>query len=212
MYTLYYSPGAASLAVHWMLLELGEPVRLMRVDFEAKTQHSPEFLALNPNGHVPLLIVDGVPRRECAALLVLLTDRHPDAHMVPRPGDVDRPEFLQTMFYLANTLQPAFRAWFYADEPAGPANREAAMEAARAKIETAWSQIDAQLADGRPFLIGARLTTADFLAVMLMRWSRNMPKPATRYANIAGYVARMKTMPSLKLVHEREGLTDWIGE
>ncbi len=211
MYTLYYSPGTASLAVHWMLLELGEPVRLMRVDFEAKAQRSPEFLTLNPNGHVPVLIVDGVPRTECAALLMLLAERHPDAHLAPRPGASERADFLQTMFYLANTLQPAFRAWFYADEPAGPANREAAMDAARAKIETAWSQIDAQLSDG-PFIVGARLSAADFLATMLMRWSRNMPKPATKFPNIAAYVARMKAMPSLQLVHEREGLTDWIGE
>jgi glutathione S-transferase len=43
-----------------------------------------------------------------------------------------------------------------------------------------------------------------------MRWSRNMPRPATRYPHIAAYIARMKLMPSLKRAHEREGLTDWI--
>jgi glutathione S-transferase len=210
MYTLYYSPGTASLAVHWLLLDLGEPVRLMKVDFDTKAQHSPEFLALNPNGHVPVLVVDGVPRRECAALLTLLAERHPDAHLMPKPGDAERPEFLQTMVYFANTLQPAFRAWFYADEIAGPANSEAVKEHARGRIEKAWGQIDDLLADGRTHLAGSRLSILDFYGTMLMRWSRNMPKPATRWPHLAAYIARMKQMPSLKLVHEREGLTDWI--
>jgi glutathione S-transferase len=49
----------------------------------------------------------------------------------------------------------------------------------------------------------------DFLGTMLMRWSRNMPKPATQWPAIAGYVARMKGRPTFKVLYEREGLTEW---
>jgi glutathione S-transferase len=44
---------------------------------------------------------------------------------------------------------------------------------------------------------------------MLMRWSRNMPKPATEWPAIAEYVARMKARPSFRTLYEREGLTEW---
>jgi glutathione S-transferase len=44
---------------------------------------------------------------------------------------------------------------------------------------------------------------------MLMRWSRNMPKPATQWPAFAGYGARMKARPSFKVLYEREGLTEW---
>ena len=44
MYTLYYSPGAASMAVHWMLLHIGAPFALEKIDLEAKAQHKPEYL------------------------------------------------------------------------------------------------------------------------------------------------------------------------
>ncbi|MEO7774330.1 MAG: glutathione S-transferase family protein [Steroidobacteraceae bacterium] len=210
MYTLYYSPSTASLVVHWLLIELGGPFELALVDFSRKDQHSSAFLALNPNGHVPTLIVDGAPRAECAALLMLLAERHPQANLLPAPGSPTRADFLQVMFFLANTLQPAFRRWFYSDEIAGPDNSQAVQKHARAKIERCWEILDARLADGRSYLIGEQLTVADFLATMLARWSRNMPRMATHWPQLQHYVHRMRQMPSLRAVHVRESLKEWI--
>jgi len=59
-------------------------------------------------------------------------------------------------------------------------------------------------------MIGEALTTVDLLATMLMRWSRNMPRPATAWPNIAGYLAAVRARPALREVHAREGLTVWI--
>lgn len=210
MYTLYYSPGAASFAVHWMLIELDVPFRLSKIDLAAREQRSTEFLALNPEGHVPAMTIDGIPRAECGALLMLLAERHPERKLAPQQGDEGRAEYLQTMFYLANTLQPAFRRWFYADEVAGPDNVDAVRLHARAKIESAWEQIDRRFGDGRHLILGRQLCAADFLLTMLMRWSRNMPLPANKFHNIAGYVTRMWSMPSLRLAHQREQLADWL--
>ena len=212
VYQLYNSPGTAGLAVHWMLIELGVPFEMIMLDFERREQKSPEYLAINPSGRVPTLIVDGTPYSECAALLMLLAERHPEAGFAPPAGAPERAAYLQWMIYLANTLQPAFRAWFYADEPAGPENAAAAQGGACVQIEAAWSRLDRHFADGRVFFLGDRRSAADFLATMLMRWSRNMPRPATQWGNLAAYVAHMRTLPSLREVHAREGLTDWIGE
>lgn len=211
MYALYYAPGAASLAVHWMLVELGVPHELRKVDLEKGEQRTAGYLKLNPNGRVPTLIVEGRPQTETAALLMLLAERHPERLLSVAPGEAGRGDYLQWMFHLANTLQPAFRAWFYPAEAAGAAHADAAMAEARDRIEAEWALIDGLLADGRAFLLGDRLTAADFLATMLMRWSRNMPKPARAFANVAAYELRMKAMGSLREVHRREGLTDWIG-
>ena len=53
MYTLYYSPGSASLAVHLALLETGAPHQLERLDLQARQHKKPEYVKLNPNGVVP---------------------------------------------------------------------------------------------------------------------------------------------------------------
>jgi glutathione S-transferase len=209
-YTLYYAPGAASLAAHWMLIELGVPFETFAVDLKSNQQKSPAYLALNASGVVPTLIVDGEPQSEIAALLMLLAERHPEAKLAPAPGSTGRADYLRWMVYLANTLQPAFRLWFYPEEGAGPDNVEAAQAQARPRIEAVWDRVEATLSDGRPYLLGERLSAADFLLTMLARWSRNMPKPATKWPHIAAYVARMKAMASLQEVHRREELTDWI--
>jgi glutathione S-transferase len=42
-----------------------------------------------------------------------------------------------------------------------------------------------------------------------MRWSRNMPKPATTWPTLDAYVRRMKSRPTFRTLYEREGLTEW---
>jgi glutathione S-transferase len=211
MYALYYAPGAASLAVHWMLIELGAAHELRKVDLEKGDHKRGDYLRLNPNGRVPTLIVDGAPQWETAALLMLLAERHPAARLAITPGEAGRADYLQWMLHLADTLQPAFRSWFYPAEAAGAGALDAAKTAAKARIEAEWALIDAHLADARPHFLGARLTAVDFFATMLMRWSRNMPRPARDWTHVAAYERRMKATPSLREVHRREGLTDWIG-
>jgi glutathione S-transferase len=207
-YTLYYAPGSASLAVHWLLIDAGLPHALQLVDLAAGAQRSPEYLQLNPNGVVPTLLVDGKPVYECAALLLLLAQRHP--HLRPASGTRAEALYLQWMMHLANTLQPAFRTWFYPHEAAGEAVAEQAKALARTRIEAVFTRLDAHLAGHGPYVAGASLTAADFLAAMLMRWSRNMPKPATEWPALATYAARMKARPSFATLYAREGLTEWV--
>jgi glutathione S-transferase len=210
MYKLYYAPSTASTAIHWMLIELDVPFELSLVDFETNAQKSSDYLAINPNGTVPTLVVDGAPHAELAALLMLLAERHPQAGFDVPPGAAARADYLQWMVYLANTLQPAYRAWFYADEVAGADNDEAAKDHARARIEAGWSRFDGHLGDGRAFMLGETMTAVDFLATILARWSRSMPKPATAWRRVGAYIDRMRVRPGLREVHAREGLTDWI--
>lgn len=207
-YTLYGSPSTASMAVHWLLIELGVPHEMVPLDLDGKQQKSAEYLRLNPNGTVPTLIVDGVPRYEVAALVMLLAERHPERGFVPDVGTPARADYLMWMVHLANTLQPAFRAWFYPSEPAGEGHEELVKAAARPRIEAAWERVAAHL-EGRSYMTGVAVSALDFYATMLMRWSRNMPKPATEWPAIAAYVTRMKARPTFKTLYEREGLTEW---
>jgi glutathione S-transferase len=209
LYTLYYAPGTASLAVHWMLIDLGVPFELVEVDLASGANKAPAYLAINPTGKVPTLMVDGRPVAESTAILMLLAERHPEANLAPAPGDPQRGPYLQWMVYLANALMPSFRRWFYAEK--GPADRVDALKAdAKEWIEEVWDRAEAQLADGREFLLGDRFSAADYLLTMLTRWSRNMAKPATAWPRLGAYIARMKARAGLIEVHAREGLTEWI--
>jgi len=209
MYTLYGSPSTAGTAIHWLLLELGVPFELRLLDFDKGEQKAPEYVALNPDGVVPTLIVDGAPVTQMAGIATLLAERHPDAGFAPPVGSPDRADYLSLSFWLANSFQPHFRAWFYPHEPAGGEAQEAVKAAARARIEAGLARLDARLAD-RDWLVGDRFTTVDLLATILCRWTRNMPKPATAWPNLKRYLDRVRQRPALREVHVREGLTDWI--
>ena len=208
-YALYYSPGSASLAVHWMLIETGLPFEAKLVSIDAGANRAPEYLRVTPTGRVPALLVDGAVYTESAALLMLLAERHPDKKLAPLPGSAERASWLELMVYLANAGLPPMRDWFYAGTDGDPAGAEAVKALARRRIELVWDRLDAKLADGRTHMLGNQLTTADFLATMLMRWSRNMPRPATSWKNLSPYIQRMRAMPSFIDVNRREGLTDW---
>jgi glutathione S-transferase len=68
--------------------------------------------------------------------------------------------------------------------------------------------LDAHLSS-RDYLLGAQISAVDLLATMLMRWSRNMPKPATAWPALERYVQRMRSRPSFAELYAREGLTEW---
>lgn len=209
MFVLYYSPGAASLVVHWLLIELDVPHELRPLDFESRQQKSPEYLKLNPNGVVPTLLIDGEPVFETVALVMHLADSFPAAGLAPPVASMARAHYYQWLVHLANVLQPAFRNWFYPTEAAGDANAEATQAAARVRIEDSWDRLDAHLAAHGPWLLGDTLSAADFHLTMLMRWSRNMPKSATEWPHLAELALRMKARPSFKRLYEIERLTEW---
>lgn len=209
MYSLYYSPGAASLVVHWLLLELDAPHELRRVDLASGEQKHADYLALNPNGVVPTLLVDGKPMLEAAAMVLLLADAHRDAGLAPSPDSPLRGAYYQWIVHLANVVQPLFRQWWYPQEVAGQDCAEAVHAHVRPRIEAAWGRIDAHLAAHGPWLLGEAPSAADFYLVMLMRWSRNMPRQALDWPHLAELAGRLKARPSFKILYEREGLSEW---
>jgi glutathione S-transferase len=209
MIELYFSPGTAAMVVHWLLLELDVPHELRRVDLASGAQHSAEYRALNPAGRVPTLVEHGIAQTEAAAITMQLADRFSPGELSPAVGTAERAAYYQWMFFCANTLQPHYRAWFYPDEPAGPEHVDAVKARAREAIEGAWAQVAAHLGDGRTYMLGEGLTALDFMVTMLMRWSRNMPRPSDRWPVLAAYAARMKARPSFRELYTREGLTEW---
>lgn len=208
MYSLYYSPGAASMVVHWLLIELGVPHELRLVDTAAREQKSADYLRLNPNGVVPTLIDQGEPLYETAALVLHLADRHAEAGFAPAQDDPLRGHYLQWMLNLANTLQSPLRLWWYPQD-IDAERTEAVKDGARRRIEATWDRLDAHLAANGPYVLGERLSAADFYLTMLMRWTRNMPRPGHEWPHLAALAARIKARPSFRTLYEREGLTEW---
>src|SRR5262245_28242809 len=104
MYTLYWSPGSASLTPHGALEEAGAKYELNLVSVDAGAQRDPAYLKLNPNAKVPTLVVDGsVALFESAAITMFVADRHPQAKLAPGPDEMARGQYYQWMTHLTNS-------------------------------------------------------------------------------------------------------------
>jgi glutathione S-transferase len=209
MYTLYYAPGSASLAVHLALLEIGAPFRLERVELPVDPSRDAAYLRLNPRGQVPTLLIDGQPYFESAALLMALADRHPEANLAPPVGSAERAAYYQWLLFLATALGAPFRSWFLPHDLALESLPEPVRDGLRIKLERAFAQLDAHLAAHGPYMLGAQISAVDLLALMYMRWSRNMPRPATEWPALRAFADRLRQRPSWKKLYEAEGLTEW---
>ena len=110
MLTLYMSPGSSSMATHIMLHEIGVDFESRWLSFAKREQHAPEYLALNPDGKVPTLLIDGRPLTEVAATLYYLAKCYPAAGLFPE-GDPDaEAQIISWMSFIASTIHPARRS------------------------------------------------------------------------------------------------------
>ncbi len=209
MYTLYYSPGSASMVVHLALLEIGAPHRLVRLDFDRDEQHAADYLRVNPRGQVPTLVIDGQPYFESSALLMLLAERHPEAGLAPPSGSPLRPEWYQWIAFLATALGATYRQWFYPPDLGAAEHPPAVHEALRLRIEESWALVNAGLEARGPYLLGAGFSGVDLLATMYMRWSRNMPRSALEWPALRRLADLVRARPSWARLCEIEGLTEW---
>jgi len=83
-FKLYAAPKACSLVATVALEEIGVPFETELVRLASKQQKSPEYLALNPKGKVPVLIVDGAPITENVAILSWFNETYPEANLLPK--------------------------------------------------------------------------------------------------------------------------------
>jgi glutathione S-transferase len=109
MLTLFFAPGSSSMAVHIALQEIGAPFEAKPLSFTRNETRSPEFLAVNPEGKVPTLLVEGRPLTEVAAILFYLAKRFPAARLLPAHDLEGEAHVISWMSFVAATLHPARR-------------------------------------------------------------------------------------------------------
>src|SRR3954462_9017400 len=86
MLIFYFAPGSSSMAAHIALHEVAAPVESRAISFARREHRTPEFLAINPEGKVPTLVIDGRALTEVAAILYYLAKRFPAARLLPDGG------------------------------------------------------------------------------------------------------------------------------
>lgn len=204
--TLYYGPGACSMASHIALEELGLKYDTVKLNLAEGDQRKPEYLKLNPRGAVPTLVVDGEPMTENVGILTYLAGGMPKKGLWP-DDTWHQGKAISTMAWLSNTVHVAYRAYVrparYSDDPAG-------QETVKAKGKQAFhdylKEID-RLLDGRDWAVGDHYTVVDGYLLVFYRWGNRAGLPVKELANYTRLVNKVLARPAVKKVMADEGVT-----
>ena len=208
MNQLYFAPGACSFVPHVALEAVkaatGEDFESRLVKLHKAEHKTPEYLALNPNGQVPVLLVDGRPLTQIVAICDWIDRRYPKAGLLPAEPWA-RAEALSQLAWMNNTVHPTFthvfRAADFADDETAQAEvKRVAARRYRGLLERIqeWSKKAA------PFWFGAQPSFHDAYAFTLLRWGGIAgidPKSLPAYY---AYIQRVVQAPPVAAALARE--------
>jgi len=200
MLTLYYAPGACSLASHIVLEESGEKYEAKRVDLAKGEQRTEAYLKIHPLGRVPaLLLDDGEPLTENTAILPYLGKRF---GLWPKDGLAEA-RALSLIGYFASSVHPAHghisRPERYATDTAMFPNIQ---EQGRKTFHGYLKQIDGMLA-GRQWF-SDQYSVLDPYGLLFYAWGLRRELPVAELRNYSAFKDRMLQRPAVRRIVEEE--------
>ncbi len=203
---LFFAPGACSFVPHAMLELAGAAFEPVSVKLHKGEQRSPEYLALNPRGQVPVLVDGGEVVTQIVTILLHLDAQFPEAGILPASG-MARTRALQTLTWMNNTVHPTFTHVFMPqkftdDEAAQKAIRTFAIERYRELL----GEIEALAAQATPWMTGDKPSALDAYALTLLRWGGYAGINPTDFPATWDLAQRFAALPAVARAVERERL------
>lgn len=204
-YLVYGDKGSGAFSVEAALAEAGAPYEFHEISLEKDEQKSESFLAINPSGKIPALqLPEGGIVTESAALLLLIAERHPEAHLMPEMGTPERAEALRWLAFMASEIYPIveiadYPERFFADHKAAAILGRSAKQRIRERL------IILESAAKGPWFLGEAFSVLDVYAVMFTRW-REAREGGWRddyLPKICAIAGALADRPQIKPVYEK---------
>jgi glutathione S-transferase len=198
---LYYSPGACSLSPHIVACEAELPLELIKVDLNNKlTETKEDFHQLNPNGYVPLLILDdGNQLTEGPAIVQYLADQTPDKKLIPLAGTFERYKVQQWLNFISTEIHKSFGLLF--NPAASDATKELAVNILKKRLAIVAEQLSSQ-----PYLLGETFSVADVYLFVTLSWGQYVNVDISRWPALARYADKISERPAVQKAMKAEGL------
>ena len=205
---LYFAPGACSFVPHVALEAIraatGQAFEPKMVKLHKGEHRTPEYLAMNPNGQVPVLVVDGRPLTQIVAICDFLDRAFPKAGLLPAESWA-RAQALSQLAWLNNTVHPTFTRVFRSEEFAeSDAARAEVKKMAQARYRKHLERIQEWTAGAKPYWFGGNITPHDAYAFTLLRWGGYAGIDPTSLPGYLAYVERVMAATPMAAAIERE--------
>jgi glutathione S-transferase/GST-like protein len=201
MYKLFWAKSMGSMAPEVLFEEIGAEYEKIAVDIEKEENRSAEFLAVNPTGQIPALVLpDGTVMTESAAMVLHITDRHPEAKLAPPAGSPESARFQRWLVFMAATVYTTDQRLYYPERMTTDAAGTSGIEAAaRADMDRNFSLVNDALDPG-PYLLGETYSAADVYLWMLSKWHPDEKQLYADNPRIAKLVDLVEARPAVARV------------
>lgn len=205
---LHYASGACSFIPH-VALEIvaaacGETFDFAPVKLHKGEHKTPEYLAMNPDGQVPMLVVDGRPLTQILAILGYIDARWPQAGLLPTDPWA-RAQTMSMLAWMNNTAHPTFTHVFMPNKFTDDADAQAKVRAyAVQTFRGQLQRIQGWLDCAQPWLSGAAPGLLDAYALTLFRWSGFAGIDPASLPALRDHVMRVAQEPAFAAVIARE--------
>lgn len=202
-FDFYFSPGACSLATHICLEEAGAAFT-PRPTYTRKGQtRTPEYLALNPKGKIPMLGIDGRMLTENTAIITYLNRSFPAAKLLPAGDALKEAEALAFIAWCASGVHPVMSRFFgpqnFCDLPDSADN----VKALATKASAANFALIEKAVTGRDWVFGD-WSAADAYIFVFFNWATKLGLDMTAFPNYAAHAERMQQRPAVQRALARE--------
>jgi glutathione S-transferase len=207
---LYFAPGACSFVPHALLEATGQPFETQMVKLHKGEQKTPEYLAINPRGQVPVL-EDGDARiTQIVAIVGYLDAKFPQQGFLPS-DPLARAKVMEALAWMNNTVHPTFTHVFMPFKFSDDAQVQANLKAYNAKLyrpmlEEIEAMAKAAADAGRPWLAGDRFGPLDAYALTLLRWGGYAGIDPQSFPALWAHVQKVAQHPPAARAIERERL------
>ncbi|MFO0009849.1 MAG: glutathione S-transferase family protein [Betaproteobacteria bacterium] len=207
---LYFSPGACSFAPHVVLREIGLTFDLRKFSTADRSNYSPEYLAVNPKGRIPALLIDGFTLTENPAILAYLGRRFPEAGLYPSTAAEDEARCLEWLAWSSNTVHVAFAQILRPERFVPSEDTFPPVQASgHTNFQRCLAEIDARLTRS-PFAAGSHFTVVDSFWLVFYRWGmRQRYEMKTLYPAYTRYAEVLSERPSVVAALAAEGISLW---
>jgi glutathione S-transferase len=198
---LYYASGTISLMPHVALLESGVCFVAVRVDEASKKMaDGGDYIAINPLGYVPALVLDdGSVLLEAAAIAQYIADRDRTGKLAPASGTLARARLQAWLNFLSSELHKGgLGPLFY------QALDERAKDVFRERLRARFAFVDQHLST-REYLLGQDYSIADVGLYAMTGWAPRVGFDIRAYPSLLAHHARIAERDAVREVQGIEG-------
>ncbi|HEY9042985.1 MAG TPA: glutathione S-transferase family protein [Rheinheimera sp.] len=216
MYNIYGAAGSGPVAIEAVLelMEVPYQVLVEAPTWEGEAERA-KVTPVNPMAQLPVLVTtQGEVITESAAILLWLTEQHPEANLAPKPGCATRAQFLRWMSFIPAAI---YSMYWVRDEPERIAGDNKAvypelLQRTADRIAHCWNVMDSQLTP-QLFLLGQQMSVLDIYVTVASRWTPGRRRFYQVAPGMAEVVRRVDGLVQLKDFWARRFPfnTDWDG-